>query len=232
MASPLKTLVLRLPSRTAASITTQCCPRASMSTSAVSAAASRPARIPQKHVSVFQSQPQPSRPSTRVALVRCHSSLTSAASFKAGTASGAKRTMATVSEAQTATASTPPPSGSTPLDWNTFFKLRTRRRRIQVVFSVASGFLGFFAGMGVLTTGVAEPLVSQVPLDPIVTMGLMTFACGGVGWLVGPSIGSQLFYLMNRQFTRQIHQKEAEFFARIKKHRVDPRNSSAANPGE
>jgi enoyl-CoA hydratase/carnithine racemase len=47
-----------------------------------------------------------------------------------------------------------------------------------------------------------------------------------------PTLGSQVFYLLNRQLKPQINQKEAQFFARIKKNRVDPTNSSAANPGK
>lgn len=71
----------------------------------------------------------------------------------------------------------------------------------------------------------------QVPLDPFVSLGLMTMACGGLGWLVGPSIGNQAFYLMNRRLKTQMMQKESEFFARVKKHRANPTNSSASNPG-
>lgn len=118
-----------------------------------------------------------------------------------------------------------------PLDWNTFFKLRLRRRRIQVFFSLLSGAGGLFVGAGVLSTGLAEPLVAQVPLDPIFTLGGLTLVFAAAGWLVGPTLGSQVFYLLNRQLKPQINQKEAQFFARIKKNRVDPTNSSAANPG-
>lgn len=76
----------------------------------------------------------------------------------------------------------------------------------------------------------AEPLVMQIPLDPFVTLGIMTLACAGMGWLVGPSIGNQVFYLMNHRFKAQMMQKESEFFTRVKKNRVDPTNSSAGNP--
>jgi mitochondrial import inner membrane translocase subunit TIM23 len=118
-----------------------------------------------------------------------------------------------------------------PLDWNTFFKLRMRRRRIQVFFSIISGAGGLFAGAGVLSTGLAEPLVSQVPLDPIFTLGGLTIVFAAAGWLVGPSIGGQVFSMLNRGLMPQIRSKEGEFLTRIKKNRVDPSNSSAANPG-
>lgn len=72
----------------------------------------------------------------------------------------------------------------------------------------------------------------QIPLDPFVTLGLMTVSCGLMGWLAGPSIGSQVFYIANRKLKPQIQTKEAQFFARVKRNRVDPSNSSAGNPGE
>ncbi|KAL6862613.1 TIM23 complex component [Amphichorda felina] len=195
MSAPLKTFVLRLPSRPA-SLSTRCCARASLTTTA------RP-------VTTALSQ-QALRPSTRSTIMPQLQQLRR----KTDDAAGAQKS-----------AGAPPP-----LDWNTFFKLRLRRRRIQVFFSATMGVVGFAAGAALLPTGLAEPLVSQIPLDPFISLGLLTVAFAGVGWLVGPSIGSQVFYMANRRLKSQIAQKEAEFFARIKKNRVDPTNSSAANP--
>lgn len=118
-----------------------------------------------------------------------------------------------------------------PLDWNTFFKLRKTRRRWQLAFSVISSLAGGTGGALVLSTGAAEALVSQVPLDPMITLGLMTFGSAAMGWLVGPALGSQVFYALNRKYKKQMTIKETQFFARVKKNRVDPTNSSAGNPG-
>ncbi|KAH7248674.1 mitochondrial import protein Pam17-domain-containing protein [Fusarium redolens] len=117
-----------------------------------------------------------------------------------------------------------------PLDWNSFFKLRVSRRRYQLLFSITNGLFAGGAGAVFLSTGMAEPIISQIPLDPFMTLGLMTLAFSGLGWLSGPSVGNQVFYLLNRQWKKQMTQKEAQFFERIKKHRVDPTNSSASNP--
>lgn len=119
-----------------------------------------------------------------------------------------------------------------PLDWNTFFRLRKTRRRWQLLFSVSSSLAAGTAGALVLTTGAADALVSQIPLDPMITLGLMVFASAAMGWLVGPSLGSQVFYAINKKFKNQMTVKEVQFFARVKKNRVDPTNSSAGNPGE
>ncbi|OIW34749.1 Pam17-domain-containing protein [Coniochaeta ligniaria NRRL 30616] len=117
-----------------------------------------------------------------------------------------------------------------PLDWNTFFRLRKTRRRWQLLFSVASSLAAGTGGALVLTTGAADALVSQIPLDPMITLGLIVFASAAMGWLAGPSLGSQVFYAINRKYKNQMTVKEVQFFARVKKNRVDPSNSSAGNP--
>ena len=119
-----------------------------------------------------------------------------------------------------------------PLDWNTFFQLRKSRRRWQVAFSVASLLSSGTAGALFVSTGAAEPVVNQIPLDPLVTLGLITFSFAALGWLIGPSMGSAVFYALNRKWKAQMTLKEGQFFARIKKNRVDPSASSAGNPGK
>lgn len=75
-----------------------------------------------------------------------------------------------------------------------------------------------------------DAIVGQIPLDPMVTLGLITMACGGTGWLAGPSVGTGVFNWRNRKFRAQMDEKETEFYRRIKRFRVDPSNSSMANP--
>ncbi|KAE9381237.1 Pam17-domain-containing protein [Stipitochalara longipes BDJ] len=133
--------------------------------------------------------------------------------------------------------STPPPQESstastTPdhLDWNTFFKLRKTRRWYQLGSSIGTGIGGFVLGAQVLTRSDMDALVSQIPLDPFITLGLITFTCGGIGWLTGPIVGTGVFNLRNRKFKAQMDEKEKEFYRRIKRFRVDPSASSMANP--
>jgi len=75
-----------------------------------------------------------------------------------------------------------------------------------------------------------DRLASQFPLDPFITLGVITFLCGGVGWLLGPVLGTATFNWRNRGVREQMEKKEKEFYGRIKKFRVDPSASSAANP--
>jgi len=48
--------------------------------------------------------------------------------------------------------------------------------------------------------------------------------------LLGPFFGNFLFNLYYKRLRGQIAMKEREFFARIKKFRVDPTSSSMQNP--
>ncbi|GAO13202.1 hypothetical protein UVI_02025520 [Ustilaginoidea virens] len=214
MSSSIKSLALRLPLTAAGQPRTAvlkgCCSSASMSTTA--------------------------RPSSRLGKAtapwhRSSGGLASPARLACRLLPAARPTPAvSVAATQARCFASSAASSKSTLDWDSFFKLRLRRRRLQLLFSVTTGVLGGAGGAVLLSTGLAEPVVMQIPLDPFVTLGLMTLACAGMGWLAGPSIGNQVFYLMNHRFKTQMMQKESEFFARVKKNRVDPTNSSAGNP--
>ncbi|CCE26752.1 uncharacterized protein CPUR_00221 [Claviceps purpurea 20.1] len=240
MSSSLTALALRLPRPSHTAAVTRCCSKTSMSTIiTASAAATRPACIARATASPLRNRIEAksvrncsssSSSSSSSGLVRSSKPMTRCVSFANTTfplsITSQARTFATGSTFHSPAAA----ELDARLDWDTFFKLRLRRRRLQLFFSLTAGVLGGGAGAVFLSTGLAEPLVMQVPLDPFVSLGLMTMACGGLGWLVGPSIGNQAFYLMNRRLKTQMMQKESEFFARVKKNRANPANSSASNP--
>ncbi|KAI1106703.1 Pam17-domain-containing protein [Jackrogersella minutella] len=128
------------------------------------------------------------------------------------------------------TAASPVPessSSSTPtLDWNTFFTLRKTRRRFQLVSSIFTMAAGGSAGALLLVNMDMDWLLTKVPMDPFFALGIMTLSFAGLGWLAGPSLGSAMFYTFKRGVKKPMEIKESEFFARIKKNRVDPSNSS------
>ncbi|TVY44700.1 Presequence translocated-associated motor subunit pam17, mitochondrial [Lachnellula cervina] len=141
---------------------------------------------------------------------------------------------ATSTNTSTTKTTTPKPGTGTSdperLSWNTFFQLRKTRRRYQLGSSITTSLTSFVGGAEVLLASDMDSLVSQFPLDPFITLGIITFLCGGVGWLVGPIVGTGMFNWRNRGVREQMEQKEREFYRRIKKFRVDPSASSAANP--
>ena len=226
MASPLKTLVLRMPHPAAARRTTslvRCCPRSPAFSTTV-----RPiclARAPVRHQSYLV-------PTVRL-FVRPNSNLASAAqkSVNAASKTTASKLASTPQSSSSSRPSPALPAGHEPLSWDSFFKLRMRRRRVQLAFSIVCSIGACAGGAIVLSAGVAEPLVKLIPLDPFLTLGLMAFACAALGWLAGPSVGGALYYMGNRKLKPQMKVKESEFLEKVKTNRADPTNSSAANPG-
>jgi import inner membrane translocase subunit TIM23 len=99
-------------------------------------------------------------------------------------------------------------SGAAPneaLTWNKFLALRRQRRRISLVASVI-GSASFMAG-GVVFLSNQEyenVIASYFGFDPLMTLGLATLACGGLGWLVGPFFGNAAFNLLHRRIRTQI----------------------------
>ncbi|KAJ1327712.1 TIM23-like protein [Microdochium nivale] len=125
------------------------------------------------------------------------------------------------------------PASSTPLlDWNTFFTLRKTRRRFQVVSSILTTLVGGGGGAMLLVNQDLDWLLGKIPMDPFFSLGLITLSFAGLGWLAGPSLGNSIFYTLKSGggVKTAMALKEAEFFARIRKNRVDPSSSSVANP--
>jgi len=85
--------------------------------------------------------------------------------------------------------------------------------------------------MAFLSTADWDKLQSYMfGMDPILVLGLSTAGFSFAGWLTGPFFGNAVFKIYYRKLGRQIAAKEKEFYARIKKYRVDPSSSSIANP--
>ncbi|KAK6841988.1 presequence translocated-associated motor subunit PAM17- mitochondrial [Apiospora arundinis] len=122
-----------------------------------------------------------------------------------------------------------PAASARDLNWDTFFKLRKTRRRYQLACSLVTMFVGGSMASMVLVN-LEMDWMGSIPLDPFITLGLMTMGSAALGWLAGPSLGSAIFYTLKRGVKQPMAIKEAEFFARIKKNRVDPSVSSVGNP--
>ncbi|KAI1183075.1 Pam17-domain-containing protein [Nemania serpens] len=137
----------------------------------------------------------------------------------------ARRSASTASTSSSTSGSTTTATSSN-LDWNHFFQLRKTRRRIQLASSIVTMAIGGTGGAMLLVNMNLDVLLSKVPMDPIFALGIITLGFSGLGWLAGPSLGSAIFYSLKRGVKQPMAIKESEFFSRIKKHRVDPSNSS------
>ncbi|KAL9095594.1 MAG: hypothetical protein Q9165_002026 [Trypethelium subeluteriae] len=120
------------------------------------------------------------------------------------------------------------------LPWHEFFRLRKRRRQLTLSSSIVGSALFFYGGVSFLSTFDLSdvPGAATLGLDPFILLGLETFGFAVVGWLAGPVAGEALFRVLvvGGRGAGEFQAKEREFFARIKKHRADPANSSVQNP--
>ncbi|KAM3415054.1 Presequence translocated-associated motor subunit PAM17 [Cercospora zeina] len=119
------------------------------------------------------------------------------------------------------------------LTWNRFFDLRRKRRWINLGCSVLTA---------IGTVGVVAPMLAEQDfdtwgaqisgLDPIIVLGISTFAIAAGGWLMGPTVGNLGFgmWASRRGWKTGIAEKEKSFYARIKRYRADASASSPQNP--
>lgn len=161
-------------------------------TSTSSPAGARPA--PASSSPVLTLCRRASTPSTAAAAGRRHASSSSSTPDQDADVAAATRAAQRAEEYARSNPDMPP------LDWNSFFQLRKTRRRWQVGFSALMS-VGFgAAGAVVLGSGAADALTGQIPLDPILTLGLITLGCTAMGWVLGPSVGNAVFYLIKRKY--------------------------------
>lgn len=106
------------------------------------------------------------------------------------------------------TQSTPPPSANavtpTPLDWDTFLRLRKSRRRYNLGSSILTAFLGTTVGTSYIANKEIDMTQLIMGLDPLIVFGLATMSFGAAGWLAGPALGGAVFNMANRKLVPQI----------------------------
>src|SRR5258706_5527533 len=67
-------------------------------------------------------------------------------------------------------------------------------------------------------------------LDPLFLTMAATASCAGLGYLIGPLVGSSLWRLTHRRTMNLIEARDRDFHHHIVRNRVDPTRQSATNP--
>ncbi|KAK5093621.1 TIM23 complex component [Lithohypha guttulata] len=124
------------------------------------------------------------------------------------------------------------PPGAPVLNWNSFFSLRTSRRRYSLASSIVSSIAVTGVAFVFLSTQpeMADEVTKLIPMDPVISMGILTFAATFLGWLIGPIFGNTVWKLFHRSRLPEFTVKEKAFFERIRNHRVNPMGASTNNP--
>ncbi|KAJ6531107.1 mitochondrial import protein Pam17 [Mycena capillaripes] len=116
------------------------------------------------------------------------------------------------------------------LNWVEYFDTRRRRRQWQTAFTIPCAMIGFFGGsfyFGSLQTDPTKPIMG---IDPMMFYGGCTILCMGAGYVVGPSMGSAVWRIMNRRAVAKIDARDREFYRHVANNRVDASLQSATNP--
>jgi len=134
-----------------------------------------------------------------------------------------------VSSSASSAAATPVRQSRT-LTWPDYLAIRGQKRKWEMAATIPAIFLGFGAGAAYFGSRDIDATKPIFGFDPLYVYGFATMACGGLGYLIGPTIGSSFWRLTHRRTMSLIEVKDRDFHRRIVKNRVDPTAQSATNP--
>ncbi|WFD37675.1 TIM23 complex component [Malassezia japonica] len=121
-------------------------------------------------------------------------------------------------------------NGKEYLPWETYLRLRNQRRIAGLVSTVPAMILAGAASGSYFLTQELDPSQTIMGIDPLFVHIGATLACTGLGWLIGPSVGTAVWSLMHRSKAAQIAQRDHEFYQHIRRMRVDPTRQVVHNP--
>ncbi|EMD38237.1 hypothetical protein CERSUDRAFT_113396 [Gelatoporia subvermispora B] len=116
------------------------------------------------------------------------------------------------------------------LPWAEYLAIRKAKRRWETVMTIPftiGGLMGGIAFFGSLEVDPTKPIFN---IDPMYVYGFATLACAGLGYLIGPVVGSACWRMTHRRSMNLIEKRDREFYNRIVKNRGDPSAQSATNP--
>ncbi|KAJ7633077.1 presequence translocated-associated motor subunit PAM17 [Roridomyces roridus] len=116
------------------------------------------------------------------------------------------------------------------LKWAEYLKIRRRRRQLQTAFTIPCAAVGFFGGVAYFGSLQTDPTKPIMGIDPMMFYAGCCLLCMGGGFVVGPSIGSAIWRLVNRNLISKIDARDREFYTHIARNRVDASLQSATNP--
>ncbi|KAK6455714.1 mitochondrial import protein Pam17 [Scheffersomyces xylosifermentans] len=119
---------------------------------------------------------------------------------------------------------------STDITWANYFKLKKQNSVINTGASVFTGLGGGFVALSYLGNIQFDVETPIFGLDPLMVLGGAIFLGAGVGWMLGPFVGTAIFRLTNQSAMKQFRIKDKEFLSRVRANRVDPSSQSFSNP--
>lgn len=122
------------------------------------------------------------------------------------------------------------PSQASNLSWREYLALRSSKRKWQVATTFPCALLGFVGGVVYFGNLDTDPSKMIMGIDPFFFYGICTVGCVGAGALIGPTVGTTLWRMSHRHSLALIDAKDAQFYQRIAKNRVDASLQSPTSP--
>ncbi|CAL1705662.1 unnamed protein product [Somion occarium] len=116
------------------------------------------------------------------------------------------------------------------LPWSEYLAIRRRKRRWETAVTIPLTIAGFAGGVMYFGSLEMDPTKPIFNVDPMVVYGVATLGCAGLGYLIGPVIGSACWRTTHRRLMKLIEARDRQFHDHIVKNRVDPAAQSATNP--
>jgi len=123
------------------------------------------------------------------------------------------------------------PKSLNPMSWSTYLSLRRSQRTYGLLASIPTTLVGGAIGfVAFATVEVDDPTQMIFGMDPLWVYGIATVTCLGLGYLIGPIVGTTVWRSVHRNKLADMDKMEKEFHRHIVKNRVDPSRQSVANP--
>lgn len=116
------------------------------------------------------------------------------------------------------------------LPWADYLTIRKKKRRWETAMTIPFTIGGFAGGVAYFGNLEMDPTKPIFNVDPMIVYGFSTLACAGLGYLIGPIVGSMIWRMTHRRTMTLIEARDREFHQHIVKNRVDPTAQSATNP--
>ncbi|CDO96173.1 unnamed protein product [Kluyveromyces dobzhanskii CBS 2104] len=116
------------------------------------------------------------------------------------------------------------------MTWPQFFQLRKKERVFNTASSVLTAIVFVNGSWLYFSTLEIDPTQSIFGFDPLMAISAGMITCAGIGWLLGPILGTALFKATSGAKLVQYQKKQLSFLAKIQNNRVNPQSQSFSNP--
>jgi import inner membrane translocase subunit TIM23 len=92
------------------------------------------------------------------------------------------------------------------LSWNAYFELRRKRRMQERIVAIPTTLLALTLSGSYIANMELDPTATIFGVDPLLAYGIAMVSAGGVGFLLGPVVGSWTWKLQHSDIAHALEQ--------------------------